>query len=448
MLTPAQFAIVRGAKLYDWQIEALEAFGRGWPTALLTCNGAGKTAVVASWAVAWFFYAFPKGKLAATSGSFNQLQNQLWPALKQNLPKGSTATNGTSPCTIRTPQGGRGIGFSTNDPGKAEGFHPLISKDVDPVMILVDEAKTVPDGIFIAFDRCTYSFVLYISSAGAPLGRFFECFGKLGKYYYTKKIPSTLCPHIDPWKRERDREVMDAVSFASAHEAEFVEDGTFMVMSTMGLSKAVDYQPQPLHGERVAAFDFARGGDENVFVERNGNEVEIVETWRETDSVQAVRHFISIARFRGLKPHQCWGDADGIGGSMCDVFDDEGYSIHRFRGGMPATEPETYENLISEVWIEGARKILRGDICFKGRQIDPITFEQLTNRLIQWSAKGKRQIEPKPKMKMRGVKSPDRADGVLMSIFCGRRLSGSATAESFAAPPKRNEFGFAPERFV
>jgi len=429
MLTPGEFALARGADLYDWQMDALEAFGNGWPTALLTCNGAGKTAVVASWAVAWFFYAFPRGKLAATSGSFNQLQNQLWPALKQHLPPGSSVTNGNSPCTIKTKEGGRGVGFSTNDPGKAEGYHPIVSKEVDPVMILIDEAKTVPEGIFVAFDRCTYSFVLYISSAGAPMGRFYECFGKLGKYFYTRKIPSTLCPHIDPWKRERDREVMDEVSYKSAHEAEFCEDGAFLIIAPMALEKALREQPHApaTGGERVAFFDFARGGDENVFALREGNHARIIAHWRDSDTVQGVRKFIQLAKTEGLQSYQCWGDADGLGGSMCDIFKDEEFPINEFRGGMAATDTDTYENLISEVWIQGIRQIQRGRV-YLGPELDVLTKGQLTTRMIEWGKSGKRRVESKPDMRKRGIKSPDRADALLGCIMCGSYMTGAIMA--------------------
>jgi hypothetical protein len=446
-LTPSEFAIARGAKLYDWQIEALESFGKGWPTALLTCNGAGKTAIIAAWACAWFFYRFPRGKLVATSGSFNQLQNQLWPSLKQHMPEGTRVTNGGSPCTITTPEGGKGIGFSTNDPGKAEGSHPLVSREVDPVFILVDEAKTVPEGIFIAFDRCTYSFVLYISSAGMPMGRFFECFHKLAKYFYTIRIPSSMCPHIPDAKRERDREVMDAASFNSTHEAEFFEDGSFLLMTPIALRAALNIQPEPVEsGEIVAFFDFARGRDENVFALRKGNHARIVKAWKGPDTVQAVRQFIQLAKIEGLSSGQCWGDADGMGGSMCDIFKDEGFRINEFRGGRPALDPGRFVNLISEVWIDGGRQIETGRVHLG--VLDPITFDQLTTRLIEWKKTGQRHIESKDDLKLRGIKSPDRADALLGCIMCGSHMTGALTSDTIktAAMPS-NAFAVRHEVF-
>ena len=433
MLSPAQYAVANGADLYDWQIEALEAFGQGWTTALITCNGAGKTAVVAAWSVAWFFYAYPQGKLAGTSGSFTQLQNQLWGAIKQHLPSSFNITNGSSPCTIKSKEGGVGVGFSTNDPGKAEGYHPFISKDVDPVMILVDEAKTVPEGVFTAFDRCTYSFVLYISSAGPPMGRFFECFHSLKKYYYTIQVDYTMCPHIEKQKvdRMRDQYGEDSYEFNSIMMAKFTEQGEDFIMTKMQLEDALKFQPkESTNGEKVAFFDFARGGDENTFTIREGNKIRILDCWRDRDTVQAVRKFIRIAKVNGLSSGECWGDADGLGGPMIDVFHDEGFPINEFHGGARALD-ENYMNLISEAWIQGARRIQRGD--FNLGVLDVQTVEQLTNRKFEWNKAGKKKTESKDDMRKRGVTSPDRGDGIMCVMICGSHMSGAitqSTAES------------------
>ena len=99
-LSPAQHAVVAGADLYDWQVDALEALGRGWPVSLVAANGSGKTAEVAARAVAWFFAKHPRGKLVATSSTFNQLKNQLWPALEAKLPSDYTLVKGSSPLGI------------------------------------------------------------------------------------------------------------------------------------------------------------------------------------------------------------------------------------------------------------------------------------------------------------------------------------------------------------
>ena len=438
MITFAQQAALDGVSLYPKQVEVLEAVSMGWPTSFVACNGAGKTAVVARAAVRGFFKRHPKGKLVATSGSFNQLQNQLWPAIGTGMPEGVVVLNGTSPCTIRTPEGGKGIGFSTIKPERAEGWHPTINPETDPVFILVDEGKGVPDEIYAAFDRCTVKYVLYISSPGQSTGRFFDTHHSLKRFYYAVTMSSYECPHISASKRERDMEIHgeDSPIFRSMHLAEFTDLDSNAILSLGALRQAIDNPPFPQpKGEKCAFFDFAAGGDENVFALREGNKVRIIEAWRDKNTVQAVRKFIRLARDLGLNASQCWGDADGLGAPMVSQFHDEHFRINSFRGNMPPSDVENdehklYSNMISEVWILGCKKIAKGLVDVT--DIDPTTQRQLTTRFLEWDSRGCLRAEPKPDMVKRGVKSPDRADALLGAIMCGAHMSGAITAETVA----------------
>jgi phage terminase large subunit len=215
------------------------------------------------------------------------------------------------------------------------------------------------------------------------------------------------------------------------HLAEFTEDEERLVITASNLREAIDTQaPKIYGGEKVAFFDFAAGRDENVFYMRKGNIVELVDAWTDTDTVQAVRKFMRLAKQQGLAGSQCWGDADGLGKPMVDLFADEGFPINAFHGGLPAKDSQNYANLISEVWIQGARKIERGKIHMvsnNGEGIDPATFKQITSRFIEWDDRGKLRVESKKKMAARGLRSPDRGDALLGCIICGSSMTGSLT---------------------
>lgn len=443
ILSPSEFAWFQlGMKsLYDWQIECLESIGMqehgGDFTSIVAANGSGKTSNIVAPAVLWFLSKYPRGQVVVTSGSFRQIEKQLWPAMRvfsARFPEWSFLQT-----ELKTQEGGFALGFSTDHPGRAEGWHPKVSREEDPVFIIVDEAKTVPNKIFEAFDRCTRVFQLWVSSPGPASGEFYESFHSSRGFYWTRVVPSTECPHIDPAKRERDLEKHGAASplYRSMHLAEFTEDEERLIVSASGLREAIDCQPEPkLEGERVAFFDFAAGRDENSFSERRGNVAEVVKAWVEADTTQAVREFIRIAKKRGLQSSQCWGDADGLGKPMVDLFADEGFPINSFHGGMAATDPANYSNLIGEVWIQGIRKIERGKIHLRSGDaegLDALTFKQISTRFIEWDKKGKLRVESKEAMARRGLKSPDRADSLLGCIMCGSYLTGAVTSEDVDA---------------
>lgn len=438
ILSPSEFAWFQlGMKsIYDWQIEVLEAIGLqeygGPPVAVAAANGSGKTSNIVAPAICWFMSKFPRGQVVVTSGSFRQVEKQLWPALRvfQRKFPGWTFLQ----TELKTPEGGFSLGFSTDDAGRAEGWHPKINNATDPVFIIVDEAKTVPDAVFEAFDRCTRLYQLWVSSPGKPWGQFFEAFHAHRKYFWTRKVTSMECPHIDPAKRARDLEKYgpDHPLYRSMHDAEFTEDAERLVLAPDRLTKALDGQPEAnTNGEVVAFCDFAAGRDENVLAIRRGNVARIHKAWVEKDTMQAAREFVHLLLTEGIHPSQTWGDADGLGGPMIDAMAEIGYRINRFHGGIPSSEPDAYANLIGEVWHVGAREIERGRINLG--VLDPTTFKQLSTRKSEWSDNGKLRVESKDKMRAEGRHSPDRGDGLLGCIVCGSRLSGAVTSHDVAA---------------
>ena len=349
---------------------------------------------------------------------------------------------------LKTPEGGFALGFSTDDPGRAEGWHPQTGNDTDPVFIIVDEAKTVPDGVFEAFDRCTRVFQLWVSSPGKPWGQFYEAFHALRKFFWTRKVRSDECPHIDPAKRARDLEKYgpDHSLYRSMHDAEFTEDAERLVLAPDRLTKALDGQPQQCpDGEVVAFCDFAAGRDENVLAIRRGNVARIKRAWVEKDTMQAAREFVHLCKTEGLQAYQVWGDADGLGTAMIDAMAELGFRINRFHGGTPSSEPDEYANLIAEVWYVGCREIERGRVNISdGNSLDPVTFKQLSSRKSEWNEAGKLRVESKDKMRAEGRHSPDRGDALLGCIACGSRMSGAVRSDDLVSHDDTpNSFGTA-----
>jgi len=437
-LSPAEFTHFKlGIKdQHDWQIDCLEAIGLqdgegGLPVSLVAANGSGKTARIVAPAVLWFLSKYPQGQVIITSGSFRQVEKQLWPALKsyrKSFPQLRFLNT-----ELKNEEEGFAYGFSTDDANKAEGWHPKISPEVDPVFIIVDEAKSVKPDVFEAFDRCTRLIQLWVSSPGEPRGQFYDSHHKDSADFWTRKVSSFECPHIKAEKREKDLRKYgeDHPTYRSMHLAEFTDvDGRY-ILSPGELQEALDSQPDKDETGRIVAFcDFAAGRDENCLAIRRGNSVRIIKAWVEKDTMQAAREFVRLFKENALKPHQVFGDADGLGTVMIDALAELGYPINQFHGNAKPKD-ENYRNAIAEAWHKGAAEIKRG--LWNLGQLDQKSFEQMTTRKSEWTDDGKLRCESKEKMAKQGIKSPDRPDTIFGAMYCDEFMTKTITAEAAEA---------------
>lgn len=422
-----------GLEYYDWQARTLESIGQRIPTALCAANESGKTTYVIATAVLWFLDTFGDagGKVVVTSGSWMQLRTQLAPAIRQFshlFPSWEFLDTEAKRLGCKDPQL---IMFSTDNAGRAEGHHAL-DPETAPLMFVLDESKSIPDFIFQAVDRCGPQFLLLSSSPGPDSGQFYRALHEESALYYGVRVTSMMCPHIKEEKRERDRIKYgeNHPVYRSMHLAEFTEAEGLYVLAKGALRKCQDEPPAYIPGPMVAFCDFAAGGDENTLAIRDGNRVWLEAAWREADTIQAVRRFISLLEARGLTPSQVFADESGLGHVMCDAFKDEGWPINRVNNGAPPLalgrkegERDVYANRGAEIWFQAARKIERQEIILEG--LDPTSFAQMTSRKAIFKEGSKLALEAKEDMAARGLSSPDRADAIFGAIDCGPHIAGA-----------------------
>ena len=414
-----------GLELYDWQLEADIAIDKGAKyerikVALCAPNGSGKTQrVVAVSALRWL-NSHPKGRVIITSADAKQLDSQLMVAInehKHKFPGWEFLQR-----MVRTPAGGFLLAFTTDESSRAEGHHA--TRD-SPLLIIVDEAKSVEPEIFQAFDRCSYNCILYISSPGIKLGRFFEAFSlHRDQFLLTAQVGLTDCPHIS---KERIQDVIDtygetAQFTRSTLYGEFMDqaEGELMVFPFESVMATINNPPHArISRHEYAAFcDFAAGRDENVLAIRSGNKLLELDAWREKNTVAAVGRFIISFRKYNLRAEQIWGDNGGIGHSMCDMLSDAGWAINRFDFGAASARDDVFVSRGAEIWVNLAKQVTKGEIVLIN---DPTLISQLTTRKFAYDMRGRIKLESKDEMVARGLKSPDRADAVIGAFAHGQQ---------------------------
>ena len=411
-----------GLETYQWQQDVLEALeAKECQVALKADNGSGKTSVVAASAILWHMVRFPQSLVVTTAGVWRQVEGQLWPKLKEyvrGLGHGWRATSNE----LEFSNGSRAIGFSTNDAGKFEGWHR--QGPTENLLMIVDEAKTVPDPIFTAIARCQPSRLLIMSSPGAAAGEFYEAFTKKRKFWDCHTVTAFDCPHLTKEWIDTQIEMYGENSplIRSMIYGEFVDDSSEgLVLNQKSLEQCMQNPPELQTGMRVAFIDFAAGGDECVFALRNGNKVVEMVTWREKNTNVTIGKILNLIKKHNLAQDEIYADEGGLGLPLCDALMDAGYDIHRVNFGSKPFDSR-YSNRSAEMWHVAARIIEKREIILPD---DGMLHQQMVTRRAEVSRTGKLGLEPKDKMRSRGLDSPDRADAVMGCISCGGGVGGT-----------------------
>jgi phage terminase large subunit len=431
------FAAALGVNLYDWQAKILLTIEQAATLtrkklAVRAPNGCGKTQrIIALSALRWL-QRFPRGKVVITSYDNRQISDQLWTAFRSQASKFPIWKWSDAEYTIASREGGRIRAFTTNDPGRAEGFH----SDADcPLLVIVDEAKSIDPEIMKAVDRCSYNVLVYISSPGPMQGPFYEAFTTNQESFITFAVGLTDCPHISKEK------IADIIATYGENDpytcstlyGEFMShgDGVNHILELpdveLWLSSEIGFRDGPT----VFGCDFAAGGDDNVIVKRVGNKVAEVIAWKDKNTSNAAGRFIRELRRlgyeRGGRRMAVYGDATGIGKTMCDLIRESGIPIMDFNFGGRSSY-DGYKDEGTRVWYAVAKQIRDSKIVVPDRHLETTKklCAQLTSRRQKVHSSGKLWMESKDEMRARGVKSPDIADA-----FCIAFAVQSALAFSY-----------------
>ena len=412
-----------GQKVYKWQFEVLAALNyRDSRVALKAANGSGKTSNIVATAVLWHMIRFPGSQVVCTAGVYRQVVDVLWPCMK-NKANGLGGTEmgwefTENKIRFQSPLAGSEpslcVGFSANDPEKAEGWHARGPHN--NLLYVIDEAKGVDDKIFGAMERCQPTRVLVTSSPGGRSGAFYEIFRRADERYDLFTVTAHDCPHITKDWIDQQVTIYGEKSplIQSMIYAEFGEDdATSLILQPNVLQRCLSSPPAKSGTMLWAGCDFAAGGDENVICIREGNFVKQTICWREKDTMTAVGRFITEFKRAGLKADNIFADAGGIGIPMCDALREAGWDVRRVNNGEAARNPEHFANRGTEMWSQFARQVELGRVVLPD---DELLHRQLTTRRLEHNSKGKLIAESKENMAKRGLGSPDRADAIVLAF--------------------------------
>ncbi len=373
--------------------------------------------------VASILYALEilNAQVVSTSATYRQITSQLIPCLKKYSslyhPNWEFLDN-----TVVINKEKRYIGFSAEGEGSYQGYHAYPDK---PLYIVVDEAAGVRDDIFRAIERCKPTYYLVTGSPLSPEGEFYNIEAKPEIYKQFKhfKLTQPECWWIkkEDIAKSIERWGVDHPLIRSMVYAEFSSNIEGGIVSLSQYQKCIDANLPHISGTRVVALDFAAGGDSNVIAYRDGNKIEIVDVWKDRDTMSAAGRFLlrlnKLKELYGILPHNVYGDASGLGKPICDRLKELGWNINNFYGQTAANNEEHYRNSIAECWLELSNAI---NHCTVILPRNDELMAQLLSRKQRLNSSGKMELESKKDMKARGIiVSPDLADAVAMCFGKG-----------------------------
>lgn len=416
---------VFGIELWDKQREILHDVWNNRYVAVKSAFATGKSYLGGCLALA-FSHLWPDSVVLTTARTFRQVRSNVWSVIhslkeRARIPLGSEFLQ----TEIRLGPGWFVLGFSTDDPGTIQGIHPKSGR----ILIIMDESAEIDaaihERIHSALMTSEGARILHIGNPLEAGTVFHSYFGD--PKFVTHTISAFDTPNVREgkeiipglvsrqWVEERRQEWgEDSPLWYSMVLGEFPPTGNDTLIPLSWVKAAQDrWHDMGPNGREVAGVDISRYGDaESVCCIISGRHVHPLKTWTNastSESVGYIRTYASGAKIIRV-------DDIGVGGGVVDQARQEGLPVVGINVQTRSSKPEKFFNLRSELYWK-----LREDLNPENPNAlalppDDKLASQLTSIKFKIvDSGGKIKIESKEEMRARGLKSPDRADALMLA---------------------------------
>lgn len=437
-------------KLHPWQVQIMMDFASGiiggnskddaFKAIVRAANSSGKDQYVIAPCAVWLAMCTTTyASCVVTSSSGTQLDNQTCTYIEQLCkeanqkihPKVWKINYRYYECLdTRSPI----MCFATDEPGKAEGYHPL--RAGSKLALFESEAKTVPDDIFKAQTRCLgYTHRVLVSSPGLEIGHFYdldcdaierktldEGYERQSTDWIKYKVTAFDCPHIS--KNEIAQAKNDSpggengLLYRSMILAEFGTSDAMVVIPHIYVKRAVNSRIQHLTEHfNTGGLDLSDGGAETVLVVRNGNKVINLDPFRFDNTEDTIDYLDRKFPDYGLDHPDSliFADCCGIGKPMLNALKRKGWKNIRYVDSRnTAREAKTYANVGTELFFNTKKLFERNEVILID---DHLLIKQLANRYYKVLNTLKHALLSKTEQRGKGYPSPDRADAFNLAFW-------------------------------
>ena len=429
---------VLGKHMWSKQAEIGKSIVENTHTAVVSCNGAGKSATAGIMGAWWVATRDPyEVALICSAPTYPQIARVLFRELKDNH-KAAAIRGFSLPGHINQSEEwklddeyGTLIGFGrrpadTDIVSAFQGIHRRF------VFVILDEAGGIPTDLYTAAEAVTTSADSRVLAIGNPdrrgteFHRIFredETWNKIKISAYDSPnftgewVPDDVKPLlIQPGWVERQKKAWgeDSARYRSKVLGEFPEEDDTTFFSQQALDKAADTEfEDDAEVPAVLGVDLARFGDDDsvIYINRGGRLRQYAK-WSKATALESAARVHQAALETGSK--QVRVDAAGLGGPVVDQLAAMGegkYTVISMMGSAASPDRTRWFNARAFNFDSLREQMLTGQI-----DMDPDDkglIDEMMMLRYKFHSTGSIQIESKDDMRSRGIKSPDSLDAAV-----------------------------------
>lgn len=416
---------VLGFEPWEKQLEIARAIRDHRNIAVRSCNGAGKTFLIAHEAIR-FLMCFPNSVVINTAPTWTQVENQYWRYFRTAYKKAQMSIGGKllkTELTISDEWFAMGIANNPDNVASFQGWH------APNIMIIFDESSGISKVIWEAAQGAmsggaVVRFIV-IGNPNTNSGPFYDAF--TDPTFYPIKISAFDIPNV----KERRAVVPGLTDHVFVEEVaarygvnssvykvrvlgEFPDQATDTLIGLDQIVNAFEADRELVNqDEDVAGLDVARfGDDDSALVRRKGNHAKVEWVVNGNDTMELAGK--CALYLRANKNTKLYIDiTGGLGAGVYDRLREQPDIAGRVFGvnvaGTPR-DPETFINIRIESW-SNVEQWLRDAVLEKHEG-----FYELAQPKYKITSAGKMQLESKEDMKKRGVASPNVGDALALTL--------------------------------
>ena len=416
--------------------------------AVASGRGIGKSALVA-WIILWMLSTRPGATVIVTANTEQQLRSRTWAELGKWLTLSLNSHWWAKTATTIKPAAwfdealerdlkidtgyyyAQAQLWSEENPDAFAGIHSSYG-----VCLIMDEASGIPAPIYSVsegfFSEPTPNrFWFTFSNPRRNQGPFYDSFHSAKAFWQNEQIDSRTVEGTDKDLFSKMIEQYGEDSTVARVEVmgEFpkADDDTVIPMDL--IKSAVDRDVALAASEPIIwGLDVARfGGDSSALCVRQGNHVLEIQSFQSMDLMQLCgviknRYDDATAMER---PQEILVDVIGLGAGVVDRLAEQNLPVRGINVAEAPSTKKNYLNLRAELWFAIKDWLAKRDCRLPHN--DELEAE-LASPLYKYTSSGKIKIESKDEMRKRGIKSPDKADALALTMASSAAsFSGSSS---------------------